>query len=219
MTDELEVLLEEEEELEAELAELLAHRTFYYFKKKEQPADGKEGLSGESIPGPGGEPDRQRVQAEAPAEEPSAIIEKKRQQDLTARKEGAAGLAEENVSGPVTLYRMVRAVAGRALLKRGLSARAGTAVREAAALGTEYRPVQAGMAAEVLQARQAPVGALYVDLSRARQAARYRRPTAGQRISLVKETDGAGPVGWDPAEVDRAFQIDARRYDGGFSWQ
>ena len=38
MKDELEALLEDEEALEAELAQVLAHRTFYYYRKKETSA-------------------------------------------------------------------------------------------------------------------------------------------------------------------------------------
>ena len=60
---------------------------------------------------------------------------------------------------------------------------------------------------------------LYVGLAKTRQAAQYRRPAAGQRISLEKEPAGTRAERLDPAWLDQLFRRDARRYDGGFTWQ
>lgn len=66
----------------------------------------------------------------------------------------------------------------------------------------------------------APEGArdLYRTLLETRRAAEYRPPQRGERVKLVKEpAPEAGRL--DAAGLDRLFQRDARRYDGGFTWQ
>ena len=141
MKDELEVLLENEEELEAELAHVLAHRTFYYYRKNPSPA------------------------GEEPGPEPMSAGEEKRE-----------------------------------LLPDG---------REAE--WAEDLPERRG---QIPDARR-----LYLGLIRARQAAQYRRPGAGQRVALEKESGSSRSLELDAAGMDRIFQRDARRYDGGFTWQ
>ena len=155
MKDELEALLEGEEALEAELAQVLAHRTFYYYRKKEITA------------------------AEAASEAESGEAAGRGYQTSVWAREPAVSAW----SGNDTV--IVEQQSGEAALS-----------------------VPAGSAE-----------ALYLGLIRARQAAGYRRPAESRRIPLVKETNGVAASGLDAAGMDRVFQRDARRYDGGFKWQ
>ena len=60
----------------------------------------------------------------------------------------------------------------------------------------------------------------YRRLSRAKQAAEYRRPAASGGVRLVKAEAGQRQdAGLTAGSIDREFQRDARRYDGGFTWQ
>ena len=150
MRDELEALLENEEELEAELAHVLAHRTFYYYKKKENPVE-------------------QTTGQENSVQEPEAEFLPQRERDAL----GWEKLHRERMPSEIA----------------GISAVSG---------GAE---------------------ALYLGLIRARQAAGYRRPDSAQRIPLSKEESAFRAAGTDAADLDRILQRDARRYDGGFTWQ
>jgi len=62
--------------------------------------------------------------------------------------------------------------------------------------------------------------AAYEELSRIKQAAGYRRPFSGAGVRLMKPSaDAARSMQVSVQEIDRLFQRDARRYDGGFVWQ
>ncbi len=62
--------------------------------------------------------------------------------------------------------------------------------------------------------------ALYESMKRTRQAAGYRREPSGGWIPLEKGTAGeARSYGLDAAALDKLVGRDARRYDGGFTWQ
>ena len=150
MRDELEALLENEEELEAELAHVLAHRTFYYYRKKEAPAEQTAG--------------QENSVRETEAE---PLLQAERE---PLRWEGRSRRREISADAPLS------GVPG----------------------GAE---------------------ALYLGLIRAHQAAEYRRPDLAQRIPLSREESGFRAAGPDAADLDRIFQRDARRYDGGFTWQ
>lgn len=61
---------------------------------------------------------------------------------------------------------------------------------------------------------------LYQALDKGRRAAGYRPGAAGGGVRLVRERGSASlPAAADARELDRQFQRDARRYDGGFTWQ
>lgn len=61
-------------------------------------------------------------------------------------------------------------------------------------------------------------GEVYRMLTRSRQAAGYQRPGGRERIPLLREETPVGGES-DILRLDRAFQRDARRYDGGFTWR
>ncbi len=61
---------------------------------------------------------------------------------------------------------------------------------------------------------------LYQALEKGRRAAGYRPGSVGGGVRLVRERGSASlPAAADAKELDRQFQRDARRYDGGFTWQ
>lgn len=60
---------------------------------------------------------------------------------------------------------------------------------------------------------------LYRTLLRGRWAADYQRPVGNGRIPLAREAVQTVQSSKDILQMDRAFQRDARRYDGGFTWQ
>ena len=68
--------------------------------------------------------------------------------------------------------------------------------------------------------RRENAGQFYEALSRTKRMARTAvRPTEKVRTPMVRqETDQTRP-GQDARWLDRIFQRDARRYDGGFTWQ
>lgn len=61
--------------------------------------------------------------------------------------------------------------------------------------------------------------ALYRTLMRSRRAVSYQRPVGSSKTPLVRETVQTVSGNKDVLQLDRAFQRDARRYDGGFTWQ
>lgn len=232
MRDELDALLEEEETLEAELADLLASRVTYYMKKDGKPA-------GERPAGP----ERQADPA-AGSEEPAAPSEVRTEEPAGDGEKGAGPWMEER--SPAGTAERERGFTLRDLLPKGIFRvkaaypRAGKA-REARAESVRARiweakgaePARAGETgpqawdtgtAEELwtesaeEIRTARSGSLYGELARTRQAARYRRPAAGQKVSLEKERVTAEGTGLAAADLDKLFQRDARRYDGGFTW-
>lgn len=90
--------------------------------------------------------------------------------------------------------------------------------------GTEepaaWREELAGETAPVLETKtgNGETGAVYTALRRVRQAVEYRPVRRGEKIRLEKQS-GSPSEGLDAAGLDRLFQRDARRYDGGFTWQ
>lgn len=61
--------------------------------------------------------------------------------------------------------------------------------------------------------------ALYVQMAHTRRAAEYRPAAVGPWLPLEKGgRPGRGTAVGDAAALDRIFQRDARRYDGGFTW-
>lgn len=72
----------------------------------------------------------------------------------------------------------------------------------------------------VVAEKKPPEAALYESMTRTRQAAGYRRERGAVWLPLEKAAPLAGGVqGVDATALDRVFQRDARRYDGGFTWQ
>lgn len=66
--------------------------------------------------------------------------------------------------------------------------------------------------------REDPAGRFYRALLRSGRAAGYRRAEEGRSVRVVREQAAEFPAP-DAAGLDRLFQRDARRYDGGFTWQ
>ena len=66
--------------------------------------------------------------------------------------------------------------------------------------------------------REDPAGRFYRALLRSGRAAGYRRAEEGRSVRVVREQAAEAPAP-DAAGLDRLFQRDARRYDGGFTWQ
>ena len=66
--------------------------------------------------------------------------------------------------------------------------------------------------------REDPAGRFYRTLLRSGRAAGYRRPEERGSVQVVREQAAELPAP-DAARLDRLFQRDARRYDGGFTWQ
>ena len=66
--------------------------------------------------------------------------------------------------------------------------------------------------------REDPAGRFYRALLRSGRAAGYRRPEERGSVQVVREQAAELPAP-DAARLDRLFQRDARRYDGGFTWQ
>lgn len=70
------------------------------------------------------------------------------------------------------------------------------------------------------EGREGSARTLYRTLTRVGRAARTRRePTERGRIPLLREERQSAAADPDILRLDRAFQRDARRYDGGFTWQ
>lgn len=76
-----------------------------------------------------------------------------------------------------------------------------------------------GMSAWGVGGKESSAQALYRVLVRNRRAVRYQRPTGSGKIPFVRETVQTVGGNKDILQLDRAFQRDARRYDGGFTWQ
>ena len=68
--------------------------------------------------------------------------------------------------------------------------------------------------------RKENAGRFYETLSRTKRMARtVMRPTEKVRTPLVRQETTETRPGEDARWLDRIFQRDARRYDGGFTWQ
>lgn len=67
--------------------------------------------------------------------------------------------------------------------------------------------------------REAAAERFYRELRSLRQAADRRAPQREESVHLVRELGEATAGNLDAAGIDRLFQRDARRYDGGFTWQ
>lgn len=94
---------------------------------------------------------------------------------------------------------------------------------DAAVAGSIRRPADSrergGQAAVWGADQSGSVGALYEQLVRSRAAAAVSaRGTASAEYGQLERAEGVSPSAvLDAAELDRMFQRDARRYDGGFS--
>lgn len=66
--------------------------------------------------------------------------------------------------------------------------------------------------------REDAAGRFYRALLQSGRAAGYRRPEERGSVQVVREQAAELPAP-DAARLDRLFQRDARRYDGGFTWQ
>lgn len=66
--------------------------------------------------------------------------------------------------------------------------------------------------------RQEAAGRFYRALLQTGHAAGYRRAGESGRTQVVSRQASEAPLP-DAADLDRLFRRDARRYDGGFTWQ
>lgn len=92
----------------------------------------------------------------------------------------------------------------------------GAAVEVTASPGSPEKTGSAFLRAGTL--RQEAAGRFYRALLRSGRAAGYRRAERGESIRVVNRQTTGTPAP-DAAALDRLFQRDARRYDGGFTWQ
>lgn len=94
----------------------------------------------------------------------------------------------------------------------------GTASERAAETGTEVQARGLSMAGPNAAKRTGGSGRLYRQLRRSGTAAEYKgRAGSADRIIPLEKSGGGETAGLTPAELDLAFQRDARRYDGAFA--
>lgn len=94
----------------------------------------------------------------------------------------------------------------------------GTASERAAETGTEVQARGLDMTVRGGVGRTGGSGTLYGQLRRSGAAAEYKgRAGSADRIIPLEKSGGGETAGLTPAELDLAFQRDARRYDGAFA--
>ena len=94
----------------------------------------------------------------------------------------------------------------------------GAVPEKAAEAGMETRVRGLSMAGPGAAKRTGGSGTLYGQLRRSGAAAEYKgRAGSADRIIPLEKSGGEETAGLTPAELDLAFQRDARRYDGAFA--
>lgn len=179
MTDELELLLEEEEEREEQELPAL-------FPVKHRAA--RDGRPGEVQAAPGPEEERPETVLRLP-------------QQGAARFEAWEGFAPQTETEPFA---------------RASGTEGGAVAEETASSGAPEETGGAFWRAGTL--RQEAAGRFYRTLLRNGRAAGYRRAEERGSVRVVRQ-QAAGAPATDAAALDRLFRRDARRYDGGFTWQ
>ena len=248
MTDELELLLEEEEEREEqELLQLFptGSRAGYVRRPGERMAtsDSEEEQRETDLPERAGKKKRpeqgERAEPARTEEEQTAFFE-------AGERTGLAGIAKAlwtKAARAVSTAAAVRAVSPGAAEKlvppggaertdssdlpelrslggaeSGLTGPAAETASHEAAAGTVSYETAVGEGSLPALRREDAAGRFYRTLTRIERAAGYRRAEGRETVRVVGQ--GAEPPSLpDAAGLDRLLQRDARRYDGGFTWQ